>query len=455
MLKMAGGGVMFHKHIARFNCPGSSIMRLGFNLLCAGLALLMVFHTGFAQEASALKRWRLAKVDFSGLQRYKSEQLITISGLSLGQTVDVDAFEAAADRLINTGLFKNLNYRYSVESDQAEIVFQVEEVKWTVPVIFDNFIWFTESEIRGAVGQEVPSFDGTAPNEGKVLDSITRVLERLLQSRQLQYEIDYKPAYDWGGKNKKHVFSVKGLRLALCNLHFPGASAVSESELIKSSKQLFSEEYSHSFVSDFVANNLIPIYRKRGHLRVRLHQPVAAPDTPPNCKEGVSLSIKVEEGPAYLWGKPELAGNEGLSVKVLESLIGMKPGEMADGLKIDSGIEAIRETYTKNGFITARITLASNFDDGTATVFYRISIDEGDQYRMGRIIVSGLPEKEAERIRKKWKLKEGDIYDGFYVAEFLKKTIFTDPKLRNSLKGLKVSVKPDKETHNVDVSMSF
>ncbi|HEX6623007.1 MAG TPA: hypothetical protein VF064_04795, partial [Pyrinomonadaceae bacterium] len=60
------------------------------------------------QPAPAAGQMRLAKVEFTGLQRVKPEEALAASGLAAGQNVDINAVDAAAEKLLQSGLFMRL-----------------------------------------------------------------------------------------------------------------------------------------------------------------------------------------------------------------------------------------------------------------------------------------------------------------------------------------------------------
>ena len=429
-----------------------------FLLLCILLtALMLSAPDARAQQDSPSQAARLSKIEFTGLNRHSEEEAIAASGLQIGQTVDVTTLDAAANRLLGSGLFVNLSYRYRTSGDQAVVTFTVEEAKGAVlPVVFDNFVWFSDEELSNAVRKEIPSFDGKAPDLGAAIDSITRALERLLRERKIPGQVEYTPGNDMSGKNPEHIFSVKGLNLPVCTLVFPGASNVAESELVKNSKPLLNNTYSRKFVTEFANANLIPIYRQRGYLRASFKLPLPKLETGANnsCKDGVVVTMPVEEGLAYTWEKAEWDGNKAIAVEELERSLGMKQGEVADGVKIDSGLDTVRGAYGKKGFIVARLLPAPAFDDAGRRVTYRIKVNEGAQFRMGNLIITGLSEGDARRLKEKWKLQPGDVYDASYLNEFLKKVMREDRSAFGS-KKMTTSLKPDRQKLTVDVSLDF
>lgn len=416
------------------------------------LALLMVGPGAVGQQPPP-QAWRLHKIEITGLQRFKPEQIIPLSGLQPGQKVDVAALNMALERLRNTGFFINVGYRYTYVDDQLDVVFATEEAQWNLPVVFDNFVWFTDEEIISAVRQEVPTFAGFAPKSGGVINTITLALERLLREKKIAGQIEYLPAYERSGADQEHIFSVKSASLKICALDFPGARSVPEVELLKTARPLINADYSRSFVAEFVKGNLVPVYRERGHLRVQFAPSQARPGTSADCRNGVSMALAVEEGPAYLWDKAEWTGNTALSAQELDGLLAMKADEIANGLKFDKGVKSLAAAYGKRGFITARLSLTPSFDDASHRVSYRIAINEGGQYRMGNLTINGLAENDAERLKKRWKLQAGEIYNAAYIEEFMKAAI-PDNRVGKAMLTA-VSVKPDRVNLTADVSFTF
>src|SRR5205807_10653107 len=152
--------------------------------------------------------------------------------------------------------------------------FEVEESALSLPVVCENFVWFTDDEIVAAIRKDVPFFNGTAPASGETADKITAALQRLLTSKNIAGQVDYLP---YVSKDKQELlYPVKGARIPLCSLHFPGASAISEAELVQASQPLFKMDYSVKDVAVFASVNLLTPYRDIGHLRVSFLLPTVS-----------------------------------------------------------------------------------------------------------------------------------------------------------------------------------
>jgi outer membrane protein insertion porin family len=430
-------------------------------LLLLGMMSLAALHVG-AQQAkppvAGAGKMRLQRIEVTGLKRMSEAQLIERSGLETGQLVDVAALDAAAEQLLATGLFTRLSYRYRTQGDAATVTFEVEEAKKesNIPVVFDNFVWFSEEELARAVKAQLPSFDGTAPETDGAVASITRALMILLAERKIPAQVEYISSASVAGTNAKHIFSVGGLRIPICAVQYPGAQAVAETELIGQSKPVMHADYSQEFMQGFADGTLKPLYRERGHLRVNFKQPraTAATDTE-KCKGGASVAVPVEEGLAYSWERAEWEGNAALSAAELDAAFGMKTGEVADGLKIDKSLAAVAKAYGRRGYLFLSLKPNVEFADATRRVTYRINVREGDQFRMGTLNLTGLSAADTNRLKALWKMQPGDVYDAYYSDEFMKLALPQIWRPGRRPPQIEFNVKPDRRKLTADVTINF
>jgi outer membrane protein assembly factor BamA len=416
------------------------------------LALLLVLATAWSAASGQAPQNRviqITRIEVKGLARYAEPQVIAATGLHVGDRVTVGALDSAIDHLIGTGLFKKANYRYRTVSDRAVVTFEVEEVKWGVPVIFDNFVWFTEQELVKAVAAAVPSFDGTAPESGPLLETIRTTLSRLLQDRHLPGEVEYLKSAGIAGKNVEHVFTVKGVSIPICSLHFAGAAAIPESDLIKESKDLFKDDYSRALVSGFANGTLKRAYARLGRLRASFQGPQVKLDTSPSCQNGVSLTFQVDEGAVYRWEKAVWTGNRVFTEDELDSTLGLKTGDIANGAKIGDVMSSVRAAYGSKGYIASGIEATPDFDESSHRVTYSFTVREGPQYRMGILFINGLPKGDTAALASRWKMQPGDPYDDTFFSTFQSRIV--PGTLGPGSKITESAINPDPQKHTVDI----
>ncbi len=357
---------------------------------------------------------KIALIETEGLQTLTTETVIATSGLNIGDAFSPEIADAAAERLVNSGLFKKVGYRTRYVGANVTITFQLEELKGqTSPVVFDNFIWFADEELAAAIKREVPSFNGSAPNAGNTNEAIKKALQNFLAERKLAGQVEYNLT------EHEHLFRVEGVSMKICTLHFPGAQSVSEEKLIEATRRNMDPDYSRQSAKTFPKYGLYPIYRELGHLRASFGTPVAKPNSNGGC-EGVDLTIPVNEGAKYSWAKAEWSGNQVLSANELDDALGMKPGEAANGKKFDKGLHEVEKAFGTHGHIQARMKPEPEFDDATSKVTFKIAVNEGPQYRMGTVEFKGFSSEDAAALSKRWGLKNGEVYDQSYAGRFFR-----------------------------------
>ena len=423
-------------------------------------ACLLLFATAARAQQPPQQSIKLDKIEFKGLERVKEPEALEKSGLTVGQTVSIDDVEAASNRLLESGLFTNLSYKLKGTTDKALLSFEVVERKWTMPVSFDNFVWFTDEELMAAIHRKLPAFDGTAPEAGGVTEQIKQALTELLGEHKIEGSVQYDLSEDPVTKKVSHLFSVKGPGLRVCKITYAGARAVPEETLVTKSGGIFDNDYSRAYTSGFVENNLLPLYHERGYLRAAFSPAKVVPEASPECK-GVTVSMTVDEGSIYVWNKAVWEGAEGLTAQELDAALGMKNREVANVVKIAKGLGNVRKAYGRKGYIAARVRPETEFDDTERSVLYRFRVTEGAQYHMGDLVINGLDEVSTNNLRGRWRLLHKDVYDEGYIDEFVRKSVgeFQRDAARagNPLPALKVvsQAKADHDKHIVNVTLDI
>ena len=421
-------------------------------------SLLVALLLGCATISFGQAGRKIARIETEGLQALSRENVIAMTELKVGDPFSVGAVDAAAQRLIDSGLFKNVGYRTRTIGDAVTISFQLEELKTnSSPVVFDNFIWFSDEDLTAVVKSVFPSFTGSIPDTGKAAETIRQALQTLLTDRKFPGTVEYTLT-DTG-----HLFRVGGNPMNICTLHFPGSDKVPEQKLIETTKSSTDLNYSRQAALTFPKYGLFPLYREIGHLKATFGAPIAKPDTNPGCEGGVDLTIPVNEGLAYSWAKADWRGNQIFSPNDLENALGMKVGEVANGKKFDKGLKAVEKLYGTKGRIDAHFNADPAFDDAAKQVTFRIDVSEGPEYRMGAVEFKGFSEEDAEALKQKWKLGVGAVYDESYAGRFLSEdgaAIFSRILRSRQSQGrpvpnLSVKGTPNRHALSVDVTIEI
>jgi outer membrane protein assembly factor BamA len=422
--------------------------------------VLLVTLLASASMASA-QAGRLTKIEVVGLKRISPQQVIAASELTIGQTVDPGVLDAAATKLMQSGLFKKLTYRVRGRAGEVTVIFEVEEANRSLPVVFENFVWFTDDELGTAIRNDIPFFNGTAPEAGDATEKIVQALQRLLNEKKIPGRVEVMPYTDLAKGRQEFLFTVRDVKIPVCSLNFPGAEAVSEAELIKASQPLINSDFSRKDISGFATYTLFPLYRRLGRLRAQFQEPAPTlAENLPNCSGGVTVTVPIDEGTVYSWAKSEWNGNQSLSATELSAALGMKTGEVADGTKIDAGLKDVRKAYGRKGYLVVRIKESSEFDDSAHWVSYQFAVSEGSQYHMGNLVINGLAPDLTQELKQNWTLQSGTVFDESYVDDFRLNALprFIGTQMQRSLAfhaTAQTVTRPDAQKLTVDVIITF
>ena len=164
--------------------------------------------SAFAQSSENLTA-TLKAVRADGATHLSQPQVMALSGLSLGSAVGKQDLQSAADRLVQTGLFSNVNYVFQSKEDGLYLTFKLAEAP-RIPAYFDNIPWFADSEINEAIRKVLPFYDGTLPEGGATVDQVSSTLMDLIASRGMRTVVEHQVIANPLRRRKRAGISYRG-----------------------------------------------------------------------------------------------------------------------------------------------------------------------------------------------------------------------------------------------------
>jgi len=429
-----------------------------FLFLCSTLCVVSSFATAAAPLTSPRRTTaevKIGSLHFIGQTRVTEEQVIAASGLRVGQFFDPKKLDAVTEKLGKSGVFQEVSYRYQPEGGQMAVEFKVKEAARFHRCLFDNFVWISDDDLQAHLKNGVPLFIGVVPESGDILDDIAHSLESLLREKGITAQVAHIQEGALGDQNWVHLFTANGPAIKVQAVNFSGALPDNLNQLQRQAAPLIGRNYSRLQCALYGTNTFLPYYREHGYLRAEVGSSTARVlnHSDGSGEFSVEVTYPVNEGAVYKWTPADWSGSQLMVPQELESLMGFKPHDLANGKKIDDGWEAIRKAYSKKGYLELHLQQEPSFDDQNLHVRYRVTFSDGSQYRMGNFLVSGLPPDAAERLKKRWRLKPGEVFDASYMDDFSKKEL---PSLLQGIinrgSKLQFTTSPDREHHIVDVT---
>lgn len=365
---------------------------------------------------------KLAQITFVGLQKRGPDAALSVSGLAVGASVTMDDIENAAQKLSDTGWFKKLGYRLKGTPQALTVTFTVEEeTAANIPVVFDNFLGLADEDLSDAIRKGgVLGFDGTVAESGRAPEVIAQVLQDVLNRNRITGRVAYETLATGNGSNARLLYSIKDITQPVCRLTFTGANSVTPDELNRTAYELVRQDYSRYAAQVYAQYKLRPLYRQRGYWRAKFAMPTGRRVRgEKDCADGVELVFAVDEGAAYTWGAVQWTGATAYTAPELDTALDLKAGAVADERQFDRGMGKLNEAYQRKGYLDLGVRAEPTFDDVGHKVNWKLGLEEGVQYRMGRLQIEGFPPVETQDLLKLWEIKEGDVYNADYAQSFV------------------------------------
>jgi outer membrane protein assembly factor BamA len=398
-----------------------------------------------SQEATS----RLDSVEVTGSSRFSSSQLVPATGLQVGTQVSRDDLQKAANALVQLGPFTTVNYRFSSGDAGVRVEYQVTDGP-EIPISFDNFPGFTDDELKTAIKSAGVLFDGEAPPHGAILDAMSDALAKLIATRGMNFTVSHALITQPSG-DKVVQFHIEGDAIRIASIDFSDPLAQGDRGIHTRLADIVGQPFSRSAIELFEFEQVRPVYLAHAFLQVRFDPPQAK-----FVNGAVDVVAHIDPGRAFTWGGATWSGNSAVGVLDLDTAIPLHAGDPANGMKIEAGWEAARALYMQHGYLDVDLKPVSRFDDATAKVNYSVSITEGPQYHMGKLVLSGLSIDGESRARDAWRIPAGAVFDNSMYEDFLSNGIkqafagfpFHYEKIGRFLQK-------DPATHTVDVLLDF
>ncbi len=404
--------------------------RLLYLLFFAGFCLPCVGQGASSQKPLAqmpASARQLISIKVTGSKRFPEEAIAAATGLQMGTAVSDDDFKKAARRLGDMGVFTDIAYSFSYSSAGTRLELHVTDAGKFVPAHFEDFVWFTDEELRKRIKEHAPLFDGKLPLFGRLADEVSDVLQAMLVENSIPGHVEYQRVGKQDGPVESISYHVNDVLIEVRNIEFAGAAAADVPALEAAGRRLPEHEYSRSRLDQLVQRQLLPVYYERGYLKAQfgepqpkvVKQPAAETEDGPRNHTIVDVTFAVTPGQQYKLKSLQWSGNHEFPTETLQKMVREELGQPANTVRLGDNLKDIQKLYGSRGFITATIKPEAEFDDDAGTVAIRLDVTEGSVYHMGELEFRGLDNSLMAKLRGAWKIRFGEVYDSTYLSDYL------------------------------------
>ena len=370
---------------------------------------------------------QLIAIKVIGSKRYSEQAIAAATGLQMGVAVNDDDFKKASRRLGDMGVFTDIAYSYSYSSAGTKLELHVTDAEKFVPARFEDFVWFSDAELRQRIQQHAPLFDGELPLNGRLVDEVSDVLQAMLVEKSIPGHVEYLRVGKTDGPVEAISYHVNDVLIRVRNIEFTGADPADLPALEAAGRRLPDREYSRTRLNQLVQHQLLPVFYERGYLKAQfgepqpsvVKEPGAETEDGPRNQTVVDVTFAVTPGQQYKLKSLEWSANRVFPIETLEKMVRAEIGQPPNTIRLADNLKDVQKLYGSRGYVACTIKTEAAFEDAAGTVALHIDIAEGDLYHMGELEFRGLDNSLTAKLRNAWKIRFADVYDSTYLSEYL------------------------------------
>ncbi|MCG3112159.1 MAG: outer membrane protein assembly factor BamA [Candidatus Manganitrophus sp. SB1] len=272
-------------------------------------------------------------------------------------------------------------------------------------------------------------FDGRGPMSVKQLEPLVLIKEErsddsstLEQSAQEIEEFYRRAGYPFvqvtvsalpfPEENRTEVrFKIEsGSRTRIRQIKFSGNHSFSSERLREIVRLQKEGRFSSSLYTreqlDEDASALVLFYKREGFRDPRVAPEIDYDDT----RTDATVTYKIDEGIRTRIGRITLQGHQRLSETTLKKALRVAPEDPYYEAIVREGARQLLSAYEKEGYLYASVQSLTDFSEDQTTADITYDLSEGEQVRVGRIVLDGNLKTRDHVLLRELVIREGDPY---------------------------------------------
>ncbi len=381
-----------------------------FHIFLAVLVAIIFLWTPLlsAQEGEVIKSVKIVgnkRIDESTILYYiQSKPGTVLSKLQIRKDIE---------QIFSLGQFKDVQVDTQNRLEGLELQFLVEEIPSIGNVEILGNSKLETNDIREKIGLR----RGATFNEHLVKESKKEILKVYKEKGYFFAEtrIDTK-------KNPDNLVDVvikirEGEKVKIEKIRFSGNKAFEDKKLAEQMETQARTWFSFLDDSGVYQKDILKLdmfriegfYQDNGYLRIKVLEPRI--DINKKARQ-IHIIIPVEEGPQFRIKSLEVKGDDAIAHdEILKSLL-TKKGDIYNVSQLRQDIITVGELFSEKGFAYADVNPVTKIDDKNRVVDLSIDVDKGKKVYVGNINMLGNIKTKDNVIRREFRLKEGEVFDG-------------------------------------------
>jgi len=407
------------------------------------------------------REYEIRELTITGLETGRESFLLSTSGLSVGETVEVpgEAISNAIRQLFRTGLFSDVQIVHErVGLNGVSIEIQVQEQPRLAGFVLEGGKRSHRRDLR----EELNLIDGFAVTNS-VRQQALKTIDRYYSEKGYWYtnvEIEEELSNDERNRVTLTFNIEPGERIKVRDISFSGVEEFSEKKVRKEFDTIKQDRWWRLFKRHVYTeedyeeglDNVLQFYRDNGHRDVLILSDSIYVDEWRN-KEGVYIDVNIQEGPKYRIRNIDWEGNTVYTDEELTQFFGFEKGDVFNESKFDENLNFrqddrdITSLYQNIGYLFFEVQPNIQIQDGDSLdITFEIREDEIATIR--RVSFSGNTKTHDDVVRRTIRTVPGDTYSRSAIVRSIRElgTLgYFNPE------GIQPDLVPDREESTVDI----
>lgn len=365
------------------------------------------------------KQYEIGGVVISGTKFLDEAVLINISGLVVGDTIDVpgDKTSRAIENLWKQGLFSDIKILAS-HSQGNRIFFEIRLMERPRLSTF-NFKGVSKSEADKI--REKINLGDKVITENLLETTKNTITDFYVEKGYLNTVVTIENVKDtlFSNREKLTIIVDKKSKVKVHEITFEGNTFFSAGTLKRAMKETKEKKWykiftSSKFIDDKYQEDKVKIVSKyidKGYRDAR----IISDSVSKFSEDRVNIHIKIHEGSQYYFRNITWLGNTKHTSLELNSILGIKKGDVYDQLVLDQRLfmnqngRDVSSLYMDDGYLFFSITpVEINVEADSIDIEMRIY--EGKQARINKVSVSGNVKTNDRVIMREIRTKPGQLF---------------------------------------------
>jgi outer membrane protein assembly factor BamA len=423
-------------------------------LLSRALTAALVVSASLTAAFPAHAQYSINKIDITGAAPYTVPEILSIAGLQSGQLLTHNSLANAAQHLLDTGVFDDVQISLSGQGKARTVLLELKPTPLAklLPGSYANFVWWTPEELADAIHTHVPLYHGAFADAGNLPDLVQTALQQMLADKGVTAILSHTIVEPTTQHPQRVVsFTINQPSINIASINITGTPAALAPGLKQMVSALSGKSFQEGLTGSTIEQNLLLPEWNAGYAAAKL---IDVQRTPAASAHGIGVTYTatlVAGDPykvaAYTWSPTPI-----YSAADFAKDSKLHPGDLSSETLLQITEAKVLSAYRSQGYLDAYLMRSPTFDDAAHTVTYSLQAVPGNQYHLHTVTPQNLSPIAQQEFDKAWRMKAGDIYNEAYIGSFLNNNTAMQ-HLATYAASFQASADP--QTHLVDLTITF